>query len=103
MAGETGARPPPSPPSRAGGAVPRRAGSPLWAGAAGALGGASPAAAVGPGRAPVDPLLRHARPGSGGGVGHRPRDLGRRLSLIHISEPTRLLSISYAVFCLKKK
>src|SRR5678815_3026668 len=26
----------------------------------------------------------------------------RDLSLIHISEPTRLLSISYAVFCLKK-
>src|SRR5678815_4014141 len=26
----------------------------------------------------------------------------RELSLIHISEPTRLLSISYAVFCLKK-
>src|SRR5678815_878384 len=26
----------------------------------------------------------------------------RGLSLIHISEPTRLLSISYAVFCLKK-
>src|SRR5678815_4941644 len=25
------------------------------------------------------------------------------LSLIHISEPTRLLRISYAVFCLKKK
>ena len=25
------------------------------------------------------------------------------LSLIHISEPTRLLSISYAVFCLTKK
>src|SRR5665254_21972 len=25
------------------------------------------------------------------------------LSLIYISEPTRLLSISYAVFCLKKK
>src|SRR5678816_2017607 len=25
------------------------------------------------------------------------------LSLIHISEPTRLLSISYAVFCLKTK
>src|SRR5678815_2884745 len=25
------------------------------------------------------------------------------ISLIHISEPTRLLSISYAVFCLKKK
>eukprot|EP00658_Telonema_sp_P-2_P051863 TRINITY_DN3997_c0_g1_i4.p1 TRINITY_DN3997_c0_g1~~TRINITY_DN3997_c0_g1_i4.p1 ORF type:complete len:133 (+),score=24.01 TRINITY_DN3997_c0_g1_i4:161-559(+) len=28
---------------------------------------------------------------------------GELLSLIHISEPTRLLSISYAVFCLKKK
>ena len=28
---------------------------------------------------------------------------GQNLSLIHISEPTRLLSISYAVFCLKKK
>ena len=28
---------------------------------------------------------------------------GKLLSLIHISEPTRLLSISYAVFCLKKK
>ena len=27
----------------------------------------------------------------------------KHLSLIHISEPTRLLSISYAVFCLKKK
>ena len=25
------------------------------------------------------------------------------LSLIHISEPTRLLNISYAVFCLQKK
>ena len=25
------------------------------------------------------------------------------LALIHISEPTRLLSMSYAVFCLKKK
>src|SRR5678815_5912082 len=28
---------------------------------------------------------------------------GKYLSLIHISEPTRLLSSSYAVFCLKKK
>eukprot|EP00831_Metopus_contortus_P022384 TRINITY_DN2022_c0_g1_i6.p1 TRINITY_DN2022_c0_g1~~TRINITY_DN2022_c0_g1_i6.p1 ORF type:complete len:113 (-),score=12.21 TRINITY_DN2022_c0_g1_i6:55-393(-) len=27
----------------------------------------------------------------------------RQLSLIHISEPTRPLYISYAVFCLKKK
>ncbi len=30
-------------------------------------------------------------------------DVTAYLSLIHISEPTRLLSISYAVFCLKKK
>src|SRR5678815_918195 len=30
-------------------------------------------------------------------------DYVKNLSLIHISEPTRLLSISYAVFCLKKK
>ena len=30
-------------------------------------------------------------------------DTIEELSLIHISEPTRLLSISYAVFCLKKK
>ena len=29
--------------------------------------------------------------------------LGLHLSLIHISEPTRPLYISYAVFCLKKK
>src|SRR5678816_477974 len=33
----------------------------------------------------------------------RPAGAGGQLSLIHISEPTRLLSISYAVFCLKKK
>ena len=31
------------------------------------------------------------------------RAVDQALSLIHISEPTRLLSISYAVFCLKKK
>ena len=35
--------------------------------------------------------------------GHRPTRLRRVLSLIHISEPTRLALISYAVFCLKKK
>ena len=29
-------------------------------------------------------------------------DLYKRLSLIHISEPTRPERISYAVFCLKK-
>eukprot|EP00658_Telonema_sp_P-2_P040590 TRINITY_DN29019_c0_g2_i2.p1 TRINITY_DN29019_c0_g2~~TRINITY_DN29019_c0_g2_i2.p1 ORF type:complete len:149 (+),score=12.14 TRINITY_DN29019_c0_g2_i2:129-575(+) len=34
--------------------------------------------------------------------GHENR-IHLHLSLIHISEPTRLLSISYAVFCLKKK
>ena len=28
---------------------------------------------------------------------------GRRLALIHISEPTRPYQISYALFCLKKK
>eukprot|EP00658_Telonema_sp_P-2_P059379 TRINITY_DN4824_c0_g1_i1.p1 TRINITY_DN4824_c0_g1~~TRINITY_DN4824_c0_g1_i1.p1 ORF type:complete len:329 (-),score=87.50 TRINITY_DN4824_c0_g1_i1:53-1039(-) len=33
----------------------------------------------------------------------KPEMFGVYLSLIHISEPTRLLSISYAVFCLKKK
>eukprot|EP00658_Telonema_sp_P-2_P085221 TRINITY_DN9673_c0_g1_i1.p2 TRINITY_DN9673_c0_g1~~TRINITY_DN9673_c0_g1_i1.p2 ORF type:complete len:125 (+),score=30.72 TRINITY_DN9673_c0_g1_i1:145-519(+) len=32
-----------------------------------------------------------------------PPSITKVLSLIHISEPTRLLSISYAVFCLKKK
>ena len=36
-------------------------------------------------------------------LAHRPQCLlVHGLSLIHISEPTRLLSISYAVFCLKK-
>src|SRR5678816_4913510 len=51
------------------------------------------------------PALRHCNtrdigknPITGGtGLLHR-----QLLSLIHISEPTRLLSISYAVFCLKK-
>src|SRR5678816_4780433 len=40
-----------------------------------------------------------------GSIGVAPGDvvdvLLESLSLIHISEPTRLLSISYAVFCLK--
>ena len=35
--------------------------------------------------------------------GYRPVLVALRLSLIHISAPTSLLSISYAVFCLKKK
>src|SRR5678815_6166332 len=34
---------------------------------------------------------------------HRLRQIVKTLSLIHISEPTRLLSTSYAAFCLKKK
>eukprot|EP00658_Telonema_sp_P-2_P019197 TRINITY_DN17545_c0_g1_i2.p3 TRINITY_DN17545_c0_g1~~TRINITY_DN17545_c0_g1_i2.p3 ORF type:complete len:108 (+),score=31.45 TRINITY_DN17545_c0_g1_i2:209-532(+) len=37
------------------------------------------------------------------GDSNDPSAMYRNLSLIHISEPTRLLSISYAVFCLKKK
>src|SRR5450756_2977343 len=36
-------------------------------------------------------------------MGQPPRDHVLVLSLIHISEPTRLGMISYAVFCLKKK
>eukprot|EP00658_Telonema_sp_P-2_P046048 TRINITY_DN34131_c0_g1_i1.p2 TRINITY_DN34131_c0_g1~~TRINITY_DN34131_c0_g1_i1.p2 ORF type:complete len:137 (+),score=11.60 TRINITY_DN34131_c0_g1_i1:431-841(+) len=36
-------------------------------------------------------------------AGHTKLLCNQTLSLIHISEPTRLLSISYAVFCLKKK
>src|SRR5665213_3951019 len=34
---------------------------------------------------------------------HIPPTLVQKLSLIHISEPTRQAEISYAVFCLKKK
>ena len=44
---------------------------------------------------------------AGGWIDYSALDIALRddldLSLIHISEPTRLLSISYAVFCLKKK
>src|SRR5450756_2956272 len=36
-------------------------------------------------------------------IGHQAALANQRLSLIHISEPTRLGMISYAVFCLKKK
>ena len=43
----------------------------------------------------------------GGGADDGSLGVSRRgedgLSLIHISEPTRLGMISYAVFCLKKK
>ena len=38
-----------------------------------------------------------------GGWGYAPYHVFGNLSLIHISEPTRLLSSSYAVFCLTKK
>src|SRR5678815_2320354 len=51
----------------------------------------------------------NASSGAGGGatptgyvLNPRPQQGNGPLSLIHISEPTRLLSISYAVFCLKK-
>ena len=43
-----------------------------------------------------------ARGGGRSGREQLPRGFGD-LSLIHISEPTRLRRISYAVFCLKKK
>src|SRR5450756_1187467 len=46
------------------------------------------------------------RKGGDGGHGGGKKKHGARgadLSLIHISEPTRLGMISYAVFCLKKK
>src|SRR5678816_356836 len=60
------------------------------------------------------PAPRYSRPGiappcSVTAISDRHTSLGSSrhaalcLSLIHISEPTRLLSISYAVFCLKKK
>ena len=45
----------------------------------------------------IFPLARHFDVG----LVHAPASTHRVLSLIHISEPTRLLSISYAVFCLK--
>src|SRR5450756_994893 len=38
-----------------------------------------------------------------GAIGFADDFISYRLSLIHISEPTRLGMISYAVFCLKKK
>src|SRR5665809_119956 len=45
-------------------------------------------------------LAHDQREGRGRARGPLP---ARNLSLIHISEPTRLRRISYAVFCLKKK
>ena len=55
------------------------------------------------------PRFVHTLNGSGLAVGRTVAAIlenfqqGDGLSLIHISEPTRLLSISYAVFCLTKK
>src|SRR5665648_978459 len=46
---------------------------------------------------------RHAFVGAKAGTAERIIFDLARLSLIHISEPTRLGMISYAVFCLKKK
>src|SRR5450756_3001574 len=65
----------------------------------------------------IGDLAGHGRGGRGGrraqidgrlGVAHAPVEVAvggaeADLSLIHISEPTRLGMISYAVFCLKKK
>ena len=44
-------------------------------------------------------LMEHTRQGKSFAL----NKLSTHLYLIHISEPTRLLSTSYAVFCLKKK
>src|SRR5674536_371467 len=52
------------------------------------------------------PVARRRPQEMGAGVSaadHRRTGAPTDLSLIHISEPTRLLRISYAVFCLKKK
>eukprot|EP00658_Telonema_sp_P-2_P063505 TRINITY_DN5225_c0_g1_i2.p1 TRINITY_DN5225_c0_g1~~TRINITY_DN5225_c0_g1_i2.p1 ORF type:complete len:283 (+),score=38.90 TRINITY_DN5225_c0_g1_i2:239-1087(+) len=49
------------------------------------------------------PFLEPWRAPPAGLPHHRKQTSSNTLSLIHISEPTRLLSISYAVFCLKKK
>src|SRR5678815_592335 len=50
-------------------------------------------------RSPASPPVP---PSGWNAAGCEPPSLNLNLSLIHISEPTRLLSISYAVFCLKK-
>src|SRR5678816_3180015 len=55
----------------------------------------------GKGLGSVDALMACAKHFAAYGAAIGGRDYN--LSLIHISEPTRLLSISYAVFCLKKK
>eukprot|EP00658_Telonema_sp_P-2_P029165 TRINITY_DN22229_c0_g1_i2.p1 TRINITY_DN22229_c0_g1~~TRINITY_DN22229_c0_g1_i2.p1 ORF type:complete len:107 (-),score=33.77 TRINITY_DN22229_c0_g1_i2:58-378(-) len=54
-------------------------------------------------RDPGTPTEPHIRVGWCSSKFRLEAPVGFDLSLIHISEPTRLLSISYAVFCLKKK
>ena len=71
--------------------------------------------AVQPG-APASPGAASSAPSQGAGVAQTAKEerkipvmkmsslgVSIKLSLIHISEPTRLGMISYAVFCLKKK
>src|SRR5450756_2851713 len=89
-------------PSRSIGTAPvdpwryRRAGR--WRCPGARQGGAGSAAAPS-----ADPVLHGHRHAEGLLVGGRADRLRQDLSLIHISEPTRLGMISYAVFCLKKK
>src|SRR5674536_212269 len=84
---------------------PSNDGVPAVGASPGAARNAGPGAAAlgrhGAGRARADRADRRGRD-DGHRAGGRLGD-GSVLSLIHISEPTRLLSISYAVFCLKKK
>src|SRR5450759_4053020 len=47
-------------------------------------------------------VVKHRKGEAKAGLDQRTQQVGE-LSLIHISEPTRLGMISYAVFCLKKK
>ncbi|MBW6135501.1 hypothetical protein KZ847_35550, partial [Pseudomonas aeruginosa] len=60
----------------------------------------------GQGQSFVSKVLKQAGKASGGkSAVRRPAagGSGQPLSLIHISQPTRLRCISYAAFCLKKK
>src|SRR5450756_2973574 len=102
----------PLPAGRAGSAA--AGSSPVVSSSAGAAGeAAAPAAAADVSAASVSLEGPQSRPSAlrsdsaaaaaTGGAGTAFSSAGRPLSLIHISEPTRLGMISYAVFCLKKK